>query len=340
MGWIHRRWDNLRTLWKDRYKRDMSDSVSDQNLGSLHSLADYPFTLIDVGAGGGINRRRWGRFRNLTVIGFEPDEREFTKLKNSERHRWFQVALYGSEGVFDLNVTRYQTNTSLLEPNLELIQKMNVPLSDFDILRKVPVQCRTLDALCREYSLVPHVIKLDTQGTEVDILKGGEKCLRRSIFAVEAEVEFLPFYKNQALFSDVHNYLSGLGFQLMDYLNPVRIRGRDYGCGRGTPSHLLSADALYFKSPSCMVEDLRTTDPACLTAAVAICAAYDYDDYAQELCHRVRQMVPDLGPQVGHHLRHLQSLPIHKWRKVRDFLTRFKILRSLGKRLKWYLIPV
>lgn len=318
----------------------MSDPDSDQNLGSLHSIFDYRFTLIDVGAGGGINRRRWGKFRNLSVIGFEPDEREFTKLQDSERRRWFQVALYGSEGVFDLNVTRFQTGTSLLEPNLELIQKLNVPLSDFDILRKVPLPCRTLDALCREYRLVPHIIKLDTQGTEMDILRGGEMCLRRSIFAVEAEVEFLPFYKNQSLFTDVHNYLSGLGFQLMDYLNPVRIRGRDYGCGRGTPSHLLSADALYFKSPSRMVEDIRTTDPACLTAAVAICAAYDYDDYAQELCHGVRQMAPELGPEVAHHLRHLQSLPIHKWRRVRAFLTRFKILRSIGKRAKWYLTPV
>lgn len=318
----------------------MSDSVSDQNFGSLRSLVDYPFTLIDVGAGGGINRRRWGRFRNLTVMGFEPDEREFMKLKHTERHRWFQVALYGSEGVFDLNVTRYQTNTSLLEPNLELIQTLNVPVSDFDILRKEPLPCRTLDGLCAESGLVPHVIKLDTQGTEIDILRGGERCLRRSIFAVEAEVEFLPLYKNQALFTDVHNYLSGLGFQLMDYLSPVRIRGRDYGSGRGTPSHLLSADALYFKTPSRLVEDLEKTDPACLTAAVAICVAYDYDDYAQELCHRVRQMLPDLEPQVVHHLRHLQSLPIHKWRRVRDFLTRFKLLRSIGKRVKWYLTPV
>src|SRR5207244_8108584 len=138
MGWIHRRSDNLRTLWRDRYKRDMSDSVSDQNLGPLRSPADYPFTLIDVGAGGGINRRRWGRFRNLTVIGFEPDEREFKKLQDSERHRWFQVALSGSEGVFDLNVTRFQTNTSLLEPNLELIQKMNMPWTDCTVRRKVP----------------------------------------------------------------------------------------------------------------------------------------------------------------------------------------------------------
>src|SRR5207244_7936744 len=215
MGWIHLRCDNLRPLWRNRYKRDMSDSVSDQNLGSLHSLADYPFTLIDVGAGGGINRRRWGRFRNLTVIGFEPDEREFTKLKNSERHRWFQVALYGSEGVFDLNVTRYQTGTSLLEPNLELIQKLNMPLSDFDILRKVPLRGRTLDALCREYSLVPHVIKLDTQGTQIDILRADERRRRRAIFAVEAEVEFLPFFKNQGLFTSLHNYLTDFGFQLM-----------------------------------------------------------------------------------------------------------------------------
>lgn len=199
----------------------VSGSVSEQTLGPLRSLVDYPFTLIDVGAGGGINRRRWGRFRNLTVIGFEPDEREFKKLQDSEHHRWFQVALYRSEGVFDLNVTRYQTNTSLLEPNLELIQNLNFPLSDFDILRKDPLRCRTLDGLCAEYGLVPHVIKLDTQGTEIDILRGGEMCLRRSIFAVEAEVEFLPFYKHQALFTDVHQYLSGLGFQLMDYLNQI-----------------------------------------------------------------------------------------------------------------------
>src|SRR3989442_13549230 len=110
----------------------------------------------------------------------------------------------------------------------------------------------------------------------------------------------------------------------MDYLNPVRIRRRDYGCGRGTPSHLLSADALYFKSPSCMVEDLRTTDPACLTAAVAICAAYDYDDYAQELCLRVRQIVPGLGPQLSDHLLHLQIFPIPTCQIVRDSLNRLK----------------
>ena len=228
----------------------MANLVSGRSLESLRSVFDYPFTLIDVGAAGGVNRRYWKNFRNLTVVGFEPDEREFSKLQQSEGQHWYQIALNSSDGVFDLNVTRHQTNTSLLEPNIELIKQLSLDVRDFDIIRKVPLRCQTLDRVCADHGIVPHVVKLDTQGTELDILKGGEACLRRSIFALEAEVEFLPLYNNQALFTDVHEYVSGLGFQLMGFLNPVRIRGRECGDGRGTSSHLLSSDALYFKSLS------------------------------------------------------------------------------------------
>lgn len=317
----------------------MANLVSGQSIESLRSVFDYPFTLIDVGAAGGVNRRYWKNFRNLTVVGFEPDEREFNKLQQSEGQRWCQVALNSSDGVFDLNVTRHQTNTSLLEPNLELIKQLNMDVRDFDILRKVPLRCQTLDRVCADHGIVPHVVKLDTQGTELDILKGAEACLRRSIFAVEAEVEFLPLYKNQALFTDVHEYVSGLGFQLMGFLNPVRIRGRECGDGRGMPSHLLSSDALYFKSLSRMEEDLSQGDSASLTAAMAISVAYGYDGYAQELCHIARRVAPGLELQVASHLQQLRGLSIHRHRRLRDFLSKWKILRSIGKRLTWYLTP-
>ena len=307
---------------------------------SLRSVFDYPFTLIDIGAAGGVNRRYWKNFRNLTAVGFEPDEREFSKLPQSKSQRWYQIALNNPGGVFNLNVTRHQTNTSLLEPNLELIRQLNMDVRDFDILRKVPLRCQTLDRVCVDDGIVPHVVKLNTQGTELDILKGGEACLRRSIFAIEGEVEFLPLYKNQPLFTDVHEYVSGLGFQLMDFLNPVRIRGRECGDGRGAPSHLLSSDALYFKSLSRMAEDLAQGDPSSLTAAIAISVAYGYDDYAHELCHIARRVAPDLERQAACHLQHLRDLPIHRYRKVRDFFVKFKILRSIKKRIAWLLKPV
>jgi FkbM family methyltransferase len=317
----------------------MANLVSDRSLESLRSVFDCPFTLIDVGAAGGVNRRYWKNFRNLTVVGFEPDEREFSKLQQSEGQRWYQIALNSSDGVFDLNVTRHQTNTSLLEPNIELIKQLSLDVRDFDIIRKVPLRCQTLDRVCADHGIVPHVVKLDTQGTELDILKGGEACLRRSIFAVEAEVEFLPLYKNQALFTDVHEYVSGLGFQLMGFLNPVRIRGRECGDGRGASSHLLSSDALYFKSLSRMAEDLAQGDSTSLTAAIAVSVAYGYDGYAQELCHIARRVAPDLERQVACHLQQLSGLSIHRHRRVRDFLSKCKTLRSIGKRLTWYLTP-
>ena len=125
----------------------------------------------------------------------------------------------------------------------------------------------------------------------------------------------------------------------MGFLNPVRLRGRECGDGRGMPSHLLSSDALYFKSLSHMAEDFARGDSASLTAAMAISVAYGYDDYAQELCRIARRVAPDLERQVACHLQHLRGLSIHRHRKARDFFTKFKILRSIGKRLAWYLTP-
>ncbi len=308
-------------------------------LESLRTVYDYPLTLIDVGAGGGINWR-WQKFQNLLAVGFEPDEREFNKLKQSERFRWFPIGLYGSDGTFDLNITRFQTNTSLLEPNRELLQTLQWDLSGFDIIRKARIPCRSLDSICREHGLTPHVLKIDTQGTEIAILQGAESVLRDSIFAVETEVEFLPFYKNQALFTAVHLYMAGLGFQLMEYQNPVRLRGRHSNSGHGVKSHLLSADALYFKTIERMVSDLKQNGNASLSAAVAICVAYGYDDYAAELCRAVRQMIPALEERATHHLQHVQRLQGSWHWRTRDFLTRFKIMRSIGKRMRWYLTPV
>ena len=125
----------------------------------------------------------------------------------------------------------------------------------------------------------------------------------------------------------------------MDFLTPVRIRGRECGAGRGIPSHLLSSDALCFKSLSRMAEDLAQGNSSSLTAAMAISVAYGYDDYAQELCRIAHRVAPDLDLQVACHLQHLRGLSIHRHRRVRAWLAKLKIIQSIGKRLTWYLTP-
>jgi Methyltransferase FkbM domain len=60
---------------------------------------------------------------------------------------------------------------------------------------------------------MPDVIKLDTQGSELDILKGAVKSLQGTSF-IDIEVEFNPIYKSQPLFSEVDMFLRAHGFVL------------------------------------------------------------------------------------------------------------------------------
>jgi FkbM family methyltransferase len=57
------------------------------------------------------------------------------------------------------------------------------------------------------------IIKLDLQGYELAALKGAEGLLSNSA-AILTEVEFIPYYDNQPLFNDIHEYMNEKNFNL------------------------------------------------------------------------------------------------------------------------------
>ena len=59
----------------------------------------------------------------------------------------------------------------------------------------------------------PDVIKIDTQGTEIDVLEGAGRLLDETI-AVDLEVEFVDQYKGQPLFADIDAFMRSAGFLL------------------------------------------------------------------------------------------------------------------------------
>ena len=54
----------------------------------------------------------------------------------------------------------------------------------------------------------PDLIKLDTQGSELDILKSLSSKQLDEVIYIEIEAEFIELYKNQPLFRDIDLYLS------------------------------------------------------------------------------------------------------------------------------------
>ena len=84
-------------------------------------------------------------------------------------------------------------------------------------------------------------MKLDTQGTELRILKGGSELLKNNkIRHIQVEVEFVSLYKNQCLFCDVDSYLRRYGYYLHGLYEQYRHRDHPI-----QTMPLVFADALY-----------------------------------------------------------------------------------------------
>lgn len=247
-------------------------------------------TLVDVGASGGIDKRWKILGQNIRVIGFEPDAREFEKLTMDDHFIWVNKALYSDNDNHELFITKWQTNTSFLRPNVRIIRDLYIEESNFDILRTISVPCEKLDDLVVREDLNLDALKLDTQGTELYILQGAEKNLENNLFAVESEVEFVELYEGQPLFADIDRFLRAKGYILMDYGNMTFLKGR-HSLGLGGPKgFLVAADALYFKSIDQIYGILKENDKSKFVSIIMICLAYGYSDYAIEICVAAKRL--------------------------------------------------
>lgn len=220
----------------------------------LKNLSSGPFTLIDIGASGGLNPR-WQPFLSLLkTVGFEPDVKEFSQLKNSSQQIWLDKAISSKKEKKTLYVTKSQTNTSLLKPNLDLLHQFQwsptEPQDNHTIINEIEVECESIDNLVSFHQLQPDYLKIDTQGSELDILQGAKDSLKNHLFVVECEVEFAPIYQDQPLFADVDLFMRSQGFYLHDFGNFLSMKPRGLAGIGGAKGRLISADALYFKDLS------------------------------------------------------------------------------------------
>lgn len=243
-----------------------------------------PVCLVDVGAIGGLEKE-WEEIKpHIQAIGFEPDERGYQQLKSTPKTLFFNEILWSEKKDLNFYITKQVERSSIYEPNFDFLEQF--PDSDrFSVEKKVTISSEkvtTLDSLFGD-DMIPDFIKLDTQGSELDILKGSEKVLRKSIVGIKVEVEFGEMYKKQPLFSDVDSYLRSQGFELID-LQRVFMKRKEYtrSLGRG---QLVFGDALYFKKIPVFLETLKENEDAeenkiKAIKFISISLLYGMNDYA------------------------------------------------------------
>ena len=289
---------------------------------------DSPVTIIDIGAAQP-DHIRWQAFPNRVVVGFEPNVEEFNKLSSAGKLKFYNLAIGSVNGLIPLYVTGYWSNTSTLRPNFALLRQLAYDQAHWEIVKKIEVECSTLDCALSNDALLPDFIKLDTQGSELSILNSSPISLS-SAFGLEIEVEFLQLYEGQPVFEDVQFFMRSHGFQLMDLGNRLNVKGRNSKLLGGNKSNLISADALYFRSLDSLEPTLCEWQAEKLNAVVAVCLGYGYDDYAFELCLRVQKSNVSLQ---SHALAIGNFLSAKKPLTILQRIKRTSLMQALGKKI-------
>ena len=201
--------------------------------------------VIDVGARDGIHER-WQPFHDrIEVRAFEPDRTECERLNLLPWPypiRYLPVALGANDGErATLHICRQPGCSSVLRPNPGLCGDFAYA-RNMEIVEERPIVLSRLDTVCADF--LPDVLKADTQGTELSILKGAGNLLDAAL-AVELEVEFIEQYAGQDLFPDIDVFMRSKGFMLRGLKRTYWRNHASYAHAHG--GQLIHGDALYLR---------------------------------------------------------------------------------------------
>lgn len=246
--------------------------------------------VLDVGARDGL-QWPWSDVSPtlLTPVLVEPDPKEAAllqkKLDRSSSGQVLPVALWHEEGQISVSLNRSPGTSSVFKPNKPLLQQF--PEADrFDTTRSVTVEARTIESLSANGE-IPRIdfAKLDIQGAELAVLKGGQRYFSENLIGLEAEVEFAELYSGQPLFCDIDAFVQKeLGLELWDIRGTYWRYAKGNGMGGPTKGRMVFGDALYFRPLPALVEwlaGMSAETAAHKTVALVVSTlAYGYPDYA------------------------------------------------------------
>ncbi len=264
-------------------------------------FAEHPVVIYDAGAAGTVYDPFQGlESGHVALFGFEPVEQSYRELARRYADRanvqLFQVALDNQAGqaTFYL-VSKAPTMSSLMRRDL---QSDAEPFS---------VECKTIDDIVQHDGLSPpDFLKLDTEGSELRILTGGQQTLTKQVLGVYCEVGFWMRPEAGAQFWQIDAFLGENGFILFD-LQLSRSSAHAIG---GKKTRVNSGNALYLRDFYAYYDaHLHAAGEACARAKllkmIAICTAFVYLPYAIELVDFGRERGLLSGDEVARLQKHL-----------------------------------
>lgn len=225
------------------------------------AFKEQPFTVVDVGARGGV-ASYWSVFGDhLRIIGFDLDPGECARLNAMDaRTQYLPYALDRQSGRRTVYVANYAASSSFYRTNAAYFDRYtageNAVVMSEPILETITLS----EALASIGLHSADFIKVDAEGAELEILQGAQDLLP-TVQGILSEVRFTRKFCGCPEYWEVEKYLREQAFELYD-LDVYRLSKKalpypylysnyfDDGrpaAGPSTQGQVLWADALYMK---------------------------------------------------------------------------------------------
>ena len=198
-----------------------SHKIDDYSSFISKLLVDNKLTALDVGAQGGffdssLFAKKYNYFFDPIVV--EPLISEAEKL-SKKNYKVISKGLWSSNCKKKLYVLGKRLgSSSMYKPSIDSYDLYNVKKKDFslfDVTNEVEVECTTVNDSLSKLN-VKHLdfLKIDTQGSELEILKGlGEY----KPLLIKIEVQIVPMYKGVPDWSELINYLYKMNYMTTEW---------------------------------------------------------------------------------------------------------------------------
>ncbi|MFB6284672.1 MAG: FkbM family methyltransferase [Halobacteria archaeon] len=193
-----------------RIKRDPYDDISE--------IIDVSSpVIVDGGAHIGKTVNEFlDRFQDPTIHAFEPLHQHLNELESrfgsDAKVTIHNKALGPENGKVPINVLNSTSSSSVYRPSnikQDYREQAGKNRESYEVRNTVEVPQVRLDDQLEHVD----IMWLDLQGYELSALKGSENLLPKCS-AILTEVEFIPYYKDQPLFKEIHRFMVDKGFNL------------------------------------------------------------------------------------------------------------------------------
>jgi len=289
-------------------------------------LCESGISLVDIGAAGGL-QDRWKPFSSFVdLVAVEPDPRakesierlESTSLRSLHR---VNSPLASTHREIDFFLCKHPRQSSVLRPNSKHFAKYNDG-HKWNVEKVEQMSAITLDSALAS-KIQPDFLKLDTQGSELDILQGATATLH-SCLGIEVEVEFREMYQSQPLFGDLSKFLLDNEFDFIDFVAFGKWeRSRPDGL-RTFLGELIHADALFLRSPESAVDlAKKLNDPMLIRRYLALLFIYLRSDMMRATLKLAldKNLVDELATKELREIADKIDVRLHKYQSRLNILS-------------------